>query len=75
MGLLELEQSIEKLSLDEQLQLLEHLAARVRRSVQAHRPAPEDDLAAMAADPEMQRELRNIEEEFRGTEWDGLEQA
>ena len=32
----------------------------------------ESDLAAMAADPEMRRELRAIDEEFRPTETDGL---
>lgn len=31
------------------------------------------DLAAMASDPEIQAELRHIEEEFAGTESDGLE--
>ena len=36
-------------------------------------PASEDDLATMAADPDIQQELRRIEEEFRGTELDGLE--
>jgi hypothetical protein len=33
----------------------------------------DNDLAAMAADPEIQRELRQIEKEFRPTEADGLE--
>jgi hypothetical protein len=32
------------------------------------------DLAAMAEDPEIQRELADIAEEFQPTEADGLEQ-
>ena len=34
----------------------------------------EADLSAMAADPEMQRELNRINAEFSVTEADGLEQ-
>lgn len=74
-GLTDLEQLIDKLSLDEQLRLLERLAASVRKSVQAQRHPPKDDLEAMAADPDIQRELGKIEEEFRVTEWDGLEDS
>jgi hypothetical protein len=36
---------------------------------------PDSDLAAMAADPAIQRELCQIEEEFRVTEADGLEEV
>ena len=32
----------------------------------------EDGLIAMANDPEIQRELKQIEEKFACTEWDGL---
>jgi hypothetical protein len=75
MGPTDLDQLIDTLSLEEQLRLLERLAARVRQTVQGQRSSSEDDLAAMAADPDIQRELRMIEEEFRGTELDGLEQS
>jgi hypothetical protein len=38
------------------------------------RPAIDASLAAMAADPEIQRELEQIAQEFGQTEMDGLEQ-
>jgi hypothetical protein len=69
----EIEQRIDQLSFDEQLLLLEQLAQRIRRAKHADRSAPADDLTAMAADPDIQRELREIDEEFRATEMDGLE--
>jgi hypothetical protein len=37
------------------------------------RLALEAELDAMAADPDIQRELRHIEQEFAGTDWDGME--
>lgn len=59
------------LSLDEQLALLERLARRIRE--RTHQPVSlDDDLAAMAVDPDIQRELRQIEAEFAETESDGL---
>lgn len=59
------------LSLDEQLALLELLARRIRE--RTHQPVSlDDDLAAMAVDPDIQRELRQIEAEFAETESDGL---
>jgi hypothetical protein len=71
-GLQELENQITQLSRDEQLWLIERLAHRLRLTTSM--PATmESELAAMAADPNIQRELRAIEEEFRGTESDGLE--
>jgi hypothetical protein len=71
--LTEIEQRIDSLSLDEQMRLLEHLAQRIRQARQDN-PAPAaDELAEMAADPDIQRELREIDEEFRVTEMDGLE--
>ena len=38
------------------------------------RPPLESVLAEMAEDPQMQRELAEINQEFASTEWDGLEQ-
>jgi hypothetical protein len=57
LGLTDLERLIEHFSLDEQLLLLERLAARVRRTVGAKQHILEADLAAMAADPDIQKEL------------------
>jgi hypothetical protein len=55
------------------LQLIERLVHRLRSRVSADQIAWEGDLAAMAADPEIQSELRKIDAEFRMTEGDGLE--
>jgi hypothetical protein len=74
-GLRELEQRIAQLPRDDQLWLIERLAHRLRLTTVLPQEPLESDLAAMAADPEIQRELRDIEEEFRGTESDGLENA
>jgi hypothetical protein len=72
-GLQELENRIAQLSRDEQLWLIERLAHRLRLAPSTADTTLEDDLAAMAADPDIQRELRAIEQEFAGTEGDGLE--
>ncbi len=68
-----IEKQIDQLSREEQLWLIEHLAARLRKDVSSARSTWEADLAAMAADPEIQAELHKIEEEFRAAELDGLE--
>jgi hypothetical protein len=44
----------------------EHIESLLRADIQAQ-------LAAMAADPDIQREIRAIEAEFAGTELDGLD--
>jgi hypothetical protein len=59
----ELMERIEKLSLRERAWLLARLAASVERAVNDDFRA--DELAAMAADPDIQREIREIEEDFR----------
>jgi hypothetical protein len=69
----ELERRIEQLPIDEQLWLAERLLHRVRLQGQGVRPDLAQGLAAMAADPEIQRELREIQDEFSATESDGLE--
>jgi hypothetical protein len=66
-----IESAINQLSFLEQVQLLERLAPRIRRQTE-RRQSIEEQLAAMAADPDIQRELRQIEAEFSGTEMDGL---
>jgi hypothetical protein len=68
-----LDSQIGELSRDEQLWLLERLARLLRETASGDQAAIEGDLAAMASDPEIQRELRNIDEEFAPTERDGLE--
>ena len=59
----QIEAHIDQLSLAEQLWLLERLAQRLRAQMIVHSPF-EPQLAAMAEDPDIQRELQRIEEEF-----------
>ncbi len=69
--LIELEENISRLSLDEQLLLIERVSQRIRTNM----PSKTDmdaQLSEMAADPEIQRELQEIELEFSATEQDGL---
>ena len=68
----QIEERIHQLSLVEQLWLIERLAQRLRAQLSTHNTF-EDALTAMAADPEIQRELRCIEEEFAPAAADGLE--
>jgi len=68
-----LERQIAQLSAEEQLWLIERVAHRLRRPRFEDEATLERELAAMAADPDIQRELREIDAEFRGTEGDGLE--
>lgn len=66
-----IESAISQLPLLDQVRLLEQLAHRVRKQTERQQNR-DDELAAMAADPAIQRELRQIEAEFSGTEMDGL---
>jgi len=70
-----IESDIQQLPLADQLHLMERLARRIRE--QATPPFSERNrlLAAMAEDPEVQREMRLINAEFAGTEGDGLDEA
>ena len=72
-ALSEIESEFARLSAEAQLNLLERLIHRTRMTVSGRRDPWEADLAAMAADPEMQRELNRINAEFATTEADGLE--
>ncbi len=63
---------IEKLSFDDLIELLEHLSLRIRSSVERQRHL-EEDVIAMAFDPDIQRDLKLIEKEFLVTMSDGLE--
>jgi hypothetical protein len=67
-----IEADIRQLSLAEQLWLMERLAQHIRAHTLRLDPTPESQLAAMANDPDIQRELRLIEAEFAGAEADGL---
>ncbi|MGA2544877.1 MAG: hypothetical protein ABSG78_25280 [Verrucomicrobiota bacterium] len=55
-----------------QLRVLERLVHQMRESEGRRQDEWEAGLSAMAADPEMQRELRRISSEFSATEADGL---
>jgi hypothetical protein len=68
----QLEERIHQLSLAEQLWLIERLAQRLREQLIVQSPF-EQQLAAMADDPDIQRELQRIEEEFAPAAADGLE--
>ncbi len=66
-----LERQITQLPTAEQLWLIEGLIHGLREDAAAN-IASEEQLRAMAADPEIQAELRAIESEFQPTETDGL---
>jgi hypothetical protein len=68
-----LEADISQLSLSDQLWLIERLAQRIRQRTLPDQPTLESQLAAMASDPDIQRELRQIESDFAGTDLDGLD--
>ncbi len=72
-ALIQIEETIRRLSLPEQLHLLEWLARAVRQHVQIGESAQVNQLAMMAADPDIQRELRQMATEFAVTESDGLD--
>ncbi|HKA55699.1 MAG TPA: hypothetical protein VKJ47_18760 [Candidatus Binatia bacterium] len=56
-----IEADISQLSLSEQLLLMERLARRIRDRTFLPQPSRADQLAAMANDPDIQRELQQIE--------------
>ena len=68
----EIESQFARLPHSVQLSLLERLARQVRASGGPGQDEWESGLSAMAADPEMQRELSRISAEFAATEADGL---
>lgn len=71
----EIESRFAQLSPEAQLSLLERLVHRVRAGLAGSRDIGEAELCAMAADPEMQRELHRINSEFSPAEADGLEKT
>ena len=73
--LAEIERAIRQLSYDERLWLLERLIQGLRQCARDARPSRDAALAAMAADPQMRRELTQIAQEFAPAEMDGLDQS
>ncbi|SPE56361.1 conserved hypothetical protein [Verrucomicrobia bacterium] len=69
----EIEDQFALLPPEAQLGLLERLVHRVRLAVAGEHEQWEQALSAMAADPEVRRELQQIESEFNVAEADGLE--
>ncbi|MGD9588172.1 MAG: hypothetical protein AB7Q37_06200 [Pyrinomonadaceae bacterium] len=65
----EIEKSIFALPEKEQLRLIARVTQTLRKRQDAEMQAR---LAEMASDPDIQRELKEIEKEFRSTELDGL---
>lgn len=63
-----IEADIDKLSLSEQLWLMERLAHRIRQHTLRSSPLLESELDVMAQDPHIQRELQQIEAEFAATD-------
>ncbi len=70
-----LERQITQLPSDEQRWLVDRLTQRLREGTAGPAENDESHLAAMAVDPEIIRELRRIDEDFRPTESDGLENS
>ena len=70
--LAQLEERITQLPLDEQLRLIQRVTQHIRERLQEQRIL-DSQLAAMAADPDIQAELNRIAQEFAETEADGLE--
>ena len=68
-----LEADIERLSLADQLWLMERLAHRIRERARPALAVEESDLIAMAHDPAIQQVLQQIDSEFAVTEGDGLD--
>ncbi|HEX9974951.1 MAG TPA: hypothetical protein VGD14_23050 [bacterium] len=77
MTLTQIEQSIDIMSYDELLYLLEKLVSTLRQKssskILTSQKVFEQQIAKMAEDPDVQRELVEINREFAMTELDGLE--
>jgi hypothetical protein len=67
-----IEEDINQLSVQDQILLMEHLAHRIRENTTQDVSTLHSQLELMANDPDIQRELKQIECEFAGTEMDGL---
>ena len=72
-ALLKIEEQMNHLSLNDLLMLIEIATHRIRDKTQHVGSDFESQLRAMAADPQIQKELAQIDQEFAVTELDGLE--
>lgn len=70
-----IEADIRRLTLTDQLWLMERLAQHIRRQAAPDSSGNRNALAAMAQDPEVRRELQEIDAEFAETERDGLAES
>ena len=68
----DLDEKIGRLSTEEQLQLIARVSHRIRAVNNSNKDI-DAQLSEMAADPEIRKELREIESEFSPTEGDGLD--
>ena len=71
--LFDIEERVAQLPPEAQMRLIERLIHRVRQTCFTDHAALERGLQEMATDPDIQRELRQINQEFEGTEADGLD--
>jgi hypothetical protein len=70
--LAEIEERLSVLSYEERLTLIERLVRTLREAPEPERTSWDAALAAMAVDPEIQREMSQIDSEFAQTLGDGL---
>jgi hypothetical protein len=71
MVLSQIEHNILQLPIDEQLLLISRVAERLRSKIDVGKDF-DSALVDMANDENIQRELKEIEKDFRYTEYDGL---
>jgi hypothetical protein len=72
-ALTQLEDAFKQLSATEQLWLIERLVHHVHEATLKQTSDGDQELVLMAADPQIQNELRRIEQEFSYAEGDRLE--
>lgn len=70
--LTEIEDRLPKLSREERLELIETVVHSLREPAKDDQRAWDADLRAMAADPQIIREIEGVDREFAGTLLDGL---
>ena len=68
----QIEERFSKLPISEQRGLIDRLVRRVNEQTSKQNKDVDDQLAQMAADPDIQREVQEIEREFALTDSDGL---
>ena len=68
----QIEEGFSKLPISEQRVLIDRLVRRVNEQTSNQNKDVDDQLAQMAADPDIQREVQEIEREFAVTDSDGL---